>query len=43
VQQGAVSLDGVKVAAVEQPVDLGAAQVLRAGRKMKRYVPARQG
>ena len=41
VQQGAVSLDGAKIAAVDQGVDLDAEHVLRAGRKMMRYVPSR--
>ncbi len=38
VEQGAVWLDGDKVADIGHEPDLAAGQVLRAGRKMKRYV-----
>jgi len=40
IQQGAVSLDGEKVSAIDHGVDLDAEHVLRGGRKMLRYKPA---
>jgi tyrosyl-tRNA synthetase len=39
ISQGAVSVDGEKMSDPEAPRDPGVAFVLRAGRKMKRYVP----
>jgi tyrosyl-tRNA synthetase len=39
VEQGAVTLEGDRVTALDLPVDAGAPWVLRAGRKMARYVP----
>jgi len=40
VDQGAVDLDGQQVHGWDTPVDPDAIHVLRAGRRMKRYVPA---
>jgi tyrosyl-tRNA synthetase len=43
VEQGAVDLDGQRIGAWDAPVDPSVEHILRVGRRMKRYLPPREG